>query len=301
MSRPAPSFAAIYAVAVFGIATFSIMDMVIKGLTLTIGTYATLWWRSVIGVALAGALFAWHRRPWPERPALRIHIIRGVATSGMAVLFFWGLSRVPMAQAVALTFIAPLISLLLAALILKERIGVATVGGSLLAFLGVVVILFGQAHAALGPDALAGSLAILCSALIYAWNIVLMRQQALAARPVEIAFFQNLIVCATFLVAMPLVGAPALPGPTPWLEILVAALLALASQLTLAWAYARAGAAVLSSSEYSSFLWAMLLGWLRFGEHVSSFTLAGAVLIVGGCLIAARVKPVDHPVLEASA
>lgn len=301
MSRSAPSLPSIYAVAVVGIASFSIMDMVIKGLALAIGTYATLWWRSVLGVLVAGALFVFFKNPLPGRAALRIHIIRGVATSGMAVLFFWGLARVPMAQAVALTFIAPLISLLLAALILKERIGAATVGGSLLAFAGVIVILFGQSHAALGPDALAGSMAILCSALIYAWNIVLMRQQALAARPVEIAFFQNLIVCATFLLAMPLVGAPAVPGATPWLEILIAALLALASQLTLAWAYARAGAAILSSSEYTSFLWAMLLGWLRFGEHVSTFTLAGAALIVGGCLVAARIRPVGHPALEASA
>ena len=71
--------------------------------------------------------------------------------------------------------------------------------------------------------------------------------------------------------------------------------------MLLGWAYARAGAAYLSSTEYSSFLWAMLLGWLAFGEHVSPFTLAGAALIVAGCFIAARTRSIDHPVLEASA
>ena len=300
MTRPATSLTTAYAVAVFGIASFSIMDMVIKGLSLAIGTFPTLWWRSVVGVGMAGALYAWFRTPPPGRAALKIHIVRGVATTGMAVLFFWGLARVPMAQAVALTFIAPLISLLLAALILKERIGAATVGGSALAFVGVVVILLGQSKAELGPEALQGSLAILASALIYAWNIVLMRQQALAARPVEIAFFQNLVVCVTFALSMPLVGVPALPDGQ-WPAIVGAAVLAMVSQLALAWAYARAGAAALSSSEYSSFLWAMLLGWLRFGEQVSWFTIGGAALIVAGCLVAARTKPVDHPVLEASA
>jgi S-adenosylmethionine uptake transporter len=45
----------------------------------------------------------------------------------------------------------------------------------------------------------------------------------------------------------------------------------------------------------------MLLGWLRFHEHVSLFTLAGAMLIVAGCLIAARTRKVDHPALEATA
>jgi S-adenosylmethionine uptake transporter len=71
--------------------------------------------------------------------------------------------------------------------------------------------------------------------------------------------------------------------------------------MLLGWAYARAGAAYLSTTEYTAFLWAMLLGWLRFGEHVSSFTILGAALIVAGCLIAARGRKVDHPVLEATA
>ena len=43
--------------------------------------------------------------------------------------------------------------------------------------------------------------------------------------------------------------------------------------MLLGWAYARAGAAYLSTTEYTAFLWAMLFGWLRFGEPVSPFTL----------------------------
>jgi S-adenosylmethionine uptake transporter len=70
--------------------------------------------------------------------------------------------------------------------------------------------------------------------------------------------------------------------------------------LLLAWAYARAGAAYLSTTEYSSFLWAILLGWLAFGERVSPFTVGGAALIVTGCIIAARAA-VEHPALEATA
>jgi hypothetical protein len=53
---------------------------------------------------------------------MRIHLIRGLVGAVMAILFFWGLGRVPLAQAIALAFISPLISLYLAALLLKERI-----------------------------------------------------------------------------------------------------------------------------------------------------------------------------------
>jgi len=291
--------ASAYAAAVAGIALFSIMDMVMKGLTLAIGTFPTLLWRSLIGIALAAVPFLVTRNAWPKGTALRLHLLRGTMMVPMAVLFFWGLARVPMAQAVALTFIAPLIALVLAAVILKEPIGKRTVGGSIAAFVGVVMIFFGQAQADLGTDALFGSIAILGSALIYAFNIIVMRRQAQHAGPIEIAFFQNLVIGAVLLISAPAIGAPLPTGH--WVELILAALLAIGSLMLLGWGYARAGAAYLSTTEYTSFLWAMLLGWLRFGERVSLFTLIGAGLIVAGCLIAARTRKLDHPALEATA
>jgi len=271
-----------------------------KGLTLAIGTYPTMLWRSLIGLALAAAPYLMTRKSWPSRTALRLHLLRGAIMVPMAIFFFWGLARVPLAQAVALTFIAPLIALVLAALILKEPIGKRTVSGSLAAFAGVVVIFIGQAQADLGRTALLGSFAILCSAVIYAFNIIIMRRQAQNAGPIEIAFFQNIVIAVILVAAMPVMGEPPLPNGH-WAEIVLAASLAIGSLMLLGWAYARAGAAYLSTTEYSAFLWAMLLGWLRFGETVSPFTLIGAGLIVTGCLAAARTRKVEHPALEATA
>lgn len=289
-----------YVTAVVGIALFSIMDMVMKGLTLALGTYPTLFWRSLVGILLALVPYLATRKSWPGRTAIRLHLLRGTMMVPMAVLFFWGLARVPMAQAVALTFIAPLIALVLAALFLKEPIGPRTVTGSLAAFVGVVIIFVGQAQADLGPTALAGSVALLGSAIIYAFNIIVMRRQAQNANSAEIAFFQNLVIGSWLIVGLPLMGTP--PVPTGhWGELLLAAALATGSLMLLGWSYARAGAAYLSTTEYTAFLWAMLLGWLRFGEKVSPFTIAGAALIVAGCLIAARTRKVEHPALEATA
>jgi len=293
-STPLPAYAA----AIAGIGFFSIMDMVMKGLVLATSTFATLLYRSLTGVVLAVVLVLVFRRSRPSAAALKLHLLRGAITASMSFLFFWGLARVPMAQGVALSFIAPLIALVLAALVLGEQLGRRAVFASLLAFVGVAIIFVGQAQTDLGRPALLGSGAILISAAIYAWNIIVMRQQALAAKPVEIAFFQNLTVSLLMLLAVPFAGLPPLPSGH-WLEIILATLLAITSQLLLAWAYARAGAAYLSTTEYSSFLWAMALGWLRFGEPVSPFTLAGAALIVAGCWFAARAS--EHPTLEASA
>jgi S-adenosylmethionine uptake transporter len=299
MTGPSPSPALAFAVGTLGIALFSGMDAVMKGLVLAIGAYSTMLWRSFVGVGLAGLGYGVGWKRWPERPVLKLHVARGVLTTLMGLLFFWGIGFVPLAQAIALAFIAPLIALYLAAVWLGEKVGKRTVGASLLAFAGVIVIFVGQARADLGPDALLGSLAILASAVLYAVNIIMMRRQSQAAGPLEIAFFQNLTVSAVLLLGLPLVGTD-LPAAEHWPALLLAAGLSTVSLLLLSWAYARAEASYLAATEYTAFLWAALFGWLVFGETLSAFTLGGAGLIVAGCLLAAREPRSANPHLEAA-
>ena len=283
--RPS-STATAFAVATLGIALFSGMDAVMKHLALALGAYNALLWRTMAGAAFGGLVFFGTRSPWPPRAVLRIHLIRGSVGTAMAILFFWGLARVPLAQGVALAFVAPLIALYLAALILKEQIERRAILASLLGFAGVVVILAGQARAELGPDALRGSIAILCSAALYAWNIILMRQQAQVARPVEIAFFTSAIMTSGFLIAAPFLAVPPPVEELP--AIAGAALLAFASLILLSWAYARAEAQYLVPVEYTSFIWAATLGLIVFAEPVRPLTVFGAAMIVAACVLAAR-------------
>lgn len=287
--HPVQAFAA--ALAAVGI--LSVMDAVMKALVLGIGIYAVSIWRSIANLVLTGGLYLPRRRPWPKRAILKIHIARGVIVTIMAGLFFWGIGRVPLAQAIAMTFIAPLIALLLAASFLNERIGSRSVAGSVMAFGGVLVILFGQARADLASDALLGSAAIVGSAICYAINLVLMRHQSLAAEPLEINFFQSLTIIILWFTLTPFFGFPALPSAwAGW--VVVAALMSTAGGLIFSWAYARADASYLAVTEYSGFLWAAVLGWIIFDEGVSLYTVAGAVLIVAGCFVAARSK-IDAP------
>lgn len=288
-----------FAVATAGIALFSIMDALMKGLSLAIGTYNALLWRTLAGAALGGAVFLLRRSPRPARAALRFHLIRGIMSSVMALTFFWGLARVPMAQAIALAFVAPLIALYLAAVLLKERIERAAILASLLGFAGVVVILAGQAQAELGHEALLGSISILVSATLYGWNIILMRQQAQVAGPVEISFFTALIMTSCFLLAAPFLAVPPPPAQLP--AILAAAVLAFGSLMLLSWAYARAEAQRLAPVEYTGFLWAAILGWLIFAEPIQPLTLIGAAMIVGACWVATRPSGAPMPAVEAGA
>ncbi len=289
MSSRVATPATAFAVATLGIAVFSVMDAVMKGLSLAMGAYTALLWRSLAAIILSGAIYAVARTPWPSRAAIRLHLIRGVVSAVIAVLFFWGLARVPMAQAIALAFIAPLIALFLAAAILKESIGRSTILASAVAFAGVVVIVTGQARADLAGEALYGTCAILASAVCYAFNLILMRAQSQIAGAIEVAFWQSIVVTCCLAVAAPWFAAVPELRHAPMLVL--AAILATASLLLLSWAYARGEASYLAPTEYTAFLWASALGWLVFSEPLSRWTLAGASLIIIGCVIAGRSRP----------
>jgi drug/metabolite transporter (DMT)-like permease len=146
---------------------------------------------------------------------------------------------------------------------------------------------------------LLGSLAILFSAGLYAWNIILMRQQAQLAGPVEIAFFTALVMVCCFALASPFLAAAPPLAQLP--AIFGAALLAFGSLLLLSWAYARAEAQRLAPVEYTGFVWASIFGFLIFAEPVRPFTLAGAAMIVLACWVATRPQSAPMPAVEAGA
>lgn len=296
MIRSSPATA--FAVATLGIAIFSAMDAMMKGLSMEIGAYSAMLWRSVIALAMSGALFLGLRRRWPGRAALKLHLWRGLASATSVLLFFWGLARLPIAQGVALSFIAPLIALGLAALFLKEKVGRSAIAASVLAFAGVLVILAGQARADLGPEAFRGAVAIVFAAIFYAAGVILGRRQSQIADPVEIGLFFNIVALGLYMPAAPWLAVAIDATHLP--RLLVCAAFSLVSIMLIAWAYARAEANYLLPVEYTAFLWASLLGWWVFGERLSPLTVAGALMIVAGCLWAARRRPFHPPAPEAA-
>lgn len=302
-------FALPFAVCCLGVALFSVMDAAMKGLSLSIGLFNALFWRAVVGSLLGLALMLALRQRWPTLAVFRLHLLRGLVVAAMASLFFWAIMRLPLAEAIALSFIAPLIALYLAALLLGEKVGRQAIGASLLGLIGVAIILSGRMRGTYDIDALLGALAVLLSAVLFAWNLILQRRQAQMASPVEVAFFQHLVMLGVFTMSavtvalIPGIGdlRPVIPRPSAWLLVALAAFLAFASLTALAWAYARAEAQRLIPVEYSAFVWAAIMGWLAFDEELTLTTVAGAALIVAGCLVAARARPAEPPHVEAGA
>ncbi|MCB2052459.1 MAG: DMT family transporter [Novosphingobium sp.] len=269
------------------VALFSLMDALMKGASIAVGAYSALLIRSMIGTILVIPVWATtrtDRKIVPAAPILRIHLLRGAVNCAMAVLFFYSLVRLPIAEAIALSFIAPLIALFLAAVILGEKVGKQAIVASLLGLAGVGVITFTRWRSGeLGLEEWKGGIALFVSACLFAWNLVLQRKIALLADPREVVLAQNGVMAAILLLFAP--WFIVWPQSADLALIGVAAVLASGSMMILAWSYARAEAQVLVPIEYTGFLWAALFGWLFYAESVGLATLTGAILIVAGCLI----------------
>ena len=304
MTKAVTSAAVPFAVACLGIALFSAMDAAMKGLAIALGAYSAMLWRQAIGGTFSFIPYMLTRTGWPSRAGIRIHLLRGFVASIMAVSFFYGIARVPLAEGIALSFIAPLIALYLAVVLLGETVGRHSIIASVLGLAGVGVLLAARIGDDSGARQLDGVAAILLSAVFYAWNIILMRQQALLAPALEVAFFQNVTAGGFLLLALPVVlwVAPswfAVPSGDHWPLLILSAALAFTSLFLLSWAYARAEAQVLVPVEYTAFVWAAIMGAIFYDEAVTATTVAGAVLIVTGCIIAARGGRPDTAKLEA--
>lgn len=276
-----------------GIALFSVMDGLMKSASIAVGAYTAMLLRSLIGSALMFPLWKWQGGAWPSRSAMKLHALRGAISGAMATSFFWGLVHVPMAEGIAISFIAPLIALYLAAAMLGERIGRGAVIASVLGLGGVIIIAWGRiGQTAYGSMAGWGIASILFSAVLYAFNLILQRKQALMSGPVEVALFQTVFV-ALFL-SLPAPWLAGMAGPGALVDIAASAVLAMVCLMIISWGYGRAEAQALLPIEYTAFVWAALLGWVMFADPLTMPTVAGAVLIVAGCLLAAPRGRTEH-------
>lgn len=283
LSHPLLPFAA----ALMGVGFLSLMDAFMKEAALLAGAYTATVLRAFIGAGMVAPLWLARGARMPSRVVWKLHIVRGIVSAFMALAFFYAITKLPLAEAIALSFIAPLVALYLARVLLGETISRAATGASLLGFAGTLVIVGGRIGGGkFDTDAVLGTASLFISALLYAYNFIVIRRQAQVAGPLEIATFHSGIGGLVLLTLAPFLWEP--PTTGAWLPLVAAGALTVAGSLSLAWAYARAEANALVPSEYSGFIWAALFGWLFFREPVTGPTLAGTALIVAGCWLAAR-------------
>ena len=201
-----------------------------------------------------------------------MHVVRTLfALFAMATLYY-ALAFIPVAQAVALTFLIPLFTTIAAGTVLREKVGIHRWGATLVGLGGALVII----RPGVTDVSLPILLVVLSSALYAgAWSSVkiLTRTDSAAVT----VFWMNLLMLP--LTAIPLVFFWITPGPEDILPIVVMALSGWAAHFFQARAFKAADASAVMPYDFLRLPLGALFGYLLFAELIDGWTWAGAVVI----------------------
>ena len=266
-----------------GFSTLSVGDAIVKGMAGMWPAPAMAATRYVIAaVVMAGILTA---REGPRAlimPRPELQWVRGIAVSASAIGMFMGVGLMPLAEATTITFTQPIITALLAVVILREPARSATWISTAIAFVGVVIVLRPNFDAVGWGVLLPLMAAFGMAVMIIANRAVVGLGSALAMQ------FYIAAAASCTLTAIALIGhfsgyAPFHIGVPHWSVIARLAFIAFSASLGHWFVYmgtVRAGAAAVAPMTYGQLLTAVAIGWVFFDDHPDAVSLLGAAIII---------------------
>ena len=212
---------------------------------------------------------------------LGLHLMRGAALLGSSLFFISGLRFLPIAEASATGFVAPLFVTALSIIFLGEKVGLRRWIATAVGLIGVLIILrpgTGAFHpAAFFP---------LVSALAWACTLIMTRMMSGTERAITTMTYSSIAGLLILSALVPFVWVT----PT-WHDIGFGILIGVAStagQWIVVLAFRYADASVLAPFSYTQLLWVSVLGYLVFGEVPDAYTITGAAFIVASGLYTAH-------------
>jgi drug/metabolite transporter (DMT)-like permease len=273
--------------ALSGFALLSCGDAVIKSIAGAWPAPDIAALRFTLGAIGLGMLLYWKQgRASFAIPNPAVQLLRGSGIAFGTICFFSAINLMPLAEATAITFTSPMITALLATMILKEPAGRKTIIASIIAFLGVLLILRPN-FSVLGLAALLP----LGSAFGMAFVMIGNRIAASHGSPLQMQFLLA-AVAAPILTAIAIagnyVGGPALAIHVPHWPIVAKICVVAVSASTAHWLIylgtTKSSAADIAPMSYVQLLVAMVLGMLIFGDFPDALSLIGSTIIIGAGL-----------------
>ena len=270
-------------------ACFVSMDSTIKLMAPRYDALQLSFFRFGAGSVFAVLLWLWHRSALPTRASWRVHIARTLFLLVSLVSYFHALGSLPLAQAVTITYLAPILVSVLAIPILKERPAPAIWWALAFGGTGVAVSVVPELRASLGgvnAVRIAAMASAAIGALAFAFVMLLARSQSRTDSAWTILLVQNVLGAVLLAPLAAFTWKPV--ATTDFGLIALAGGLGTGGLLSLTYAFRHLEASRVAPLDYTGFVWAALLGYALFGELPTLATAASAVLIIGGCLLLVR-------------
>jgi drug/metabolite transporter (DMT)-like permease len=263
----------------FGVLGGLCLDLCAKGLLTTYSLEQFVFLRSLIGLSIFvlvgrqidgfGSLVT-SRWPW--------HLLRTILATGAMFGFFFGLSRMPLVDALTLGFTAPLMMTALSVPMLGEHVGWRRWTGVSVGFIGVLIILRPG-----GGEVSLAAIAVLFAAFCYAC-------MAITAR--HLSTTESSYALSVYVIAGPMVlslimlgrGSWQVPDTGGWLLFTLAGACSVIAWIGMIGGYRRASPALLAPFEYTALIGGAVAGYFIWGEIPDRWVALGATVIIASGL-----------------
>ena len=265
---------------------FAVMSVLVRWLGDRYPVGQVVFFRSAFAVLPVVIIYAWRGE---LIAALRIgrpigHLGRGLTAVGAMFCNFTALALLPVVDATAISFVAPLFAVALSALILKERVRIYRWSAVFLGFSGVLVMLLPQFD--IGHSAASGSgvgvITGLIGAVFAAGSSIQTRALTTSESTSSIVLYFSLICTLAGLATWPLGWLT--PNGPELVALIVIGICGGGAHILLTESYRLAPASLIAPFDYTSMLWALVLGFLVFAEVPSVLVFVGAGIIAAAGL-----------------
>lgn len=276
---------------------FTLMAAVVKTLSVRYPVGQLIFCRSFFALV---PLLAWLAFQGPLLANIRTahfgdHLRRGVVGSIGMLCGFIALGSLPLPDAIAIGYAAPLVAVVLAAVLLKETVRIYRWSAVAFGFIGVLIMLsphlnLGTLTAVASGGAATGAAFALTGAFCSAWAMTEVRRLTRTETTGAIVFYFTLLSSMLGLGSVVLGWVAPLSLADAGLMLLMGILGGI-GQILLTSSYRHGDASLVAPFEYSSMIWAVALGWFLFGDMPQQVVLTGAaVVIAAGIFVIWREK-----------
>jgi drug/metabolite transporter (DMT)-like permease len=211
----------------------------------------------------------------------KLHLLRGLMHGTGVMLWFYAMSRIPLAEVTAIGFTAPVFATVGAALFLGERIRLPRITAVAVGLMGAMLIVR-PGFADVDP----GAVAMLVAAPLFACSDLIAK--ALTRKETGPAVVAYLSIIVTLVTMGPALAVWKWPTPEEWALVVCIAGLATVGHLAMTQGFKVGEISAIAPARYIQLLWSALIGFALFSEIPEIWTWVGAAIIVAAALFIAR-------------
>jgi drug/metabolite transporter (DMT)-like permease len=265
---------------------FAVMGALVRSFGETVPLGQVVFFRSFFAMLPVVVIYAWRRELRAALYTRRLAGQVGRGTLGAAGMFlnFAALARLPLADVTAILFASPLITVALAAVLLRERVRAYRWSAVVVGLLGVVVML--MPHLSVGRTVTtAAAIGALCAAAATVTNagaVIQTRRLTDTESNSSIVFYFSGFCALAGLVTLPFGWI--VPSLGQLISLIMVGVIGGIAHLIVTESYRYAPASVVAPFDYAAMLWAFILGFVMFGELPDRYMVAGALVVIGAGL-----------------